>query len=137
MIRSRPAWLASVLACGVLVAGCGSSSSTSTSSSGAAAAPASSSSSSTSAPATSSTSAQGSSSVQAQVAACKQTLTAQTALPQRIKSKLEADCVKAANGDKGAIKQAAREVCEEIIRSSSIPAGVAKEHALAACSRAK
>jgi len=132
MIRSSSRWLATALAGGLLIAGCGSSSSTTTSSQ------------STSTPAAASTPAATSTptttgagpvapNLQAAVAACKQAIQAQRTLTAGAKSKLEAICGKAAKGDTAAIKQAAREVCEEVVKTSAVPAGPAREQALAAC----
>jgi hypothetical protein len=73
--------------------------------------------------------------VQAAVAACKQGIQSQPTLPAGAKTKLEAVCEKAAKGDTNAVKQAAQEVCEEVINNSAVPAGSAKEQALAACKK--
>ena len=71
--------------------------------------------------------------MQAAVAACKQTTSRRRPLPAGAKTKLEAVCAKAANGDTSSVKAAAREVCEEVIKTSAVPAGPAREQALAAC----
>jgi hypothetical protein len=119
----------------VLIAGCGSSTSSSSTSAG------------TSAPATTASTATTSAtspipnassipkgiSPEAEIAACKKGLEAQTTFPAGLKARLEADCVKAAHGDKAAIKQGARELCEEVVRTSRLAVGAAKEKALALC----
>ncbi|MBA3808512.1 MAG: hypothetical protein H0X28_09000 [Solirubrobacterales bacterium] len=71
--------------------------------------------------------------IAAAVATCKSQIEAQSTLPAGAKSKLEAVCEKAAKGDTAAVKVAAREVCEEVIKNSPVPAGAAQEQALAAC----
>jgi hypothetical protein len=126
-------WTVLAIVGGGLIAGCGSSSSTTTSSQ------------STSTPAAASSTPTATSgakitgagvaipNVQAAVAACKQAIQAQTTLSAGAKSKLEAICEKAAKGDTTAVRQAAREVCEEVIKTSAVPAGPAREQALAAC----
>jgi hypothetical protein len=67
------------------------------------------------------------------VTICKQQIKAQPTLPSGAKGKLEAVCEKAAKGDTKAVKQTAREVCEEIVNSSKVLAGATKEQSLAAC----
>jgi hypothetical protein len=55
-----------------------------------------------------------------------------------VKSKLTSLCDKAASGDVNGAKQAAAEVCKEIVNASvpsSAPAGI-KDQALAACKKA-
>jgi hypothetical protein len=127
-------WTVLAIVGGGLVAGCGSSSSTTTSSqSTSTPAAASSTSTTTTTPATTAGSGVAIPNVQAAVAACKQTIQSQTTLSAGAKSKLEAVCSKAAKGDTTAVKQAAREVCEEVIKTSAVPAGPAREQALAAC----
>jgi len=49
------------------------------------------------------------------------------------KSKIKRVCEKAANGDKEAARNAAQEVCEELINSSPLPSSSAKKAALSAC----
>ncbi len=135
MIRRRSAWLIGLFLCAALIAGCGSSSSTTSSQSSTPAA-------STSTPAaTGTTSTTTSTSTRAvppaniaqAVATCKSQIAAQSTLPAGAKSKLEAVCEKAARGDTAAVKVAAREVCEEVIKNSAVPSGSAQEQALAAC----
>jgi hypothetical protein len=126
MIRKLSAGLLVALIGGALIAGCGSSSSTSSSSAPAAT--------------TSSTPAGGTSTspgIAAAVAACKSGIQGASSLSATSKSKLEAVCEKAAHGDKEAVSKAAREVCAEVVNSSPIPSGSAKEKALAACKQDK
>ena len=135
MIRRRSSWLVAVLLCGALIAGCGSSSSSSTAASTASTGgtPASTSPSSTTASPLHLSGAQ----LAQAVAVCKQQIQSQSTLPAGAKGKLEAVCEKAARGDTGAVKQAAREICEEVVNNSKIPAGAAKEQALTACKGTK
>lgn len=133
MIRRRSSWLVGVLVCGALAAGCGSSSNSSKSSSPATTStPAAAATSSTPA-STSSAVPVGPATVQQAVASCKQAIQAQTTLTAAAKAKLEGMCAKAATGDTTALKKAAQEVCENIIKSSKVPAGAATEQALLAC----
>jgi hypothetical protein len=135
MIRRPVAWLALLLLAGALLAGCGSGSSTTTATT--------TTSQSTSTPAatapaggsTAPTTPSGTSAIASPQAvdACKQAIRSQKTLPPNAKSKLEAVCVKAANGDTAAVRKAAREVCEEVINRSPVPAGASKDQALAAC----
>jgi hypothetical protein len=122
-------WLLAALIAGVLLAGCGSSSSTTSSAAPATTAAAATTSSTPSATITPVGGA-------AAVAACKQAIQAQTTLPAGAKSKLEAICAKAASGDQAAVRKAAQEVCEEVVNKSAVPAGAAREQALAACKQA-
>jgi hypothetical protein len=129
MIRRLSTSMLVALVSGALLAGCGSSSSSSTTSG-------TTSGSTSSAPATSSTSTSGPSSIPAvasAVAACKRGVQAAPTLSSTTKSKLEGICDKAANGDQEAARKAAKEVCTEIVNSSPLPAGSAKDQALAAC----
>jgi len=66
------------------------------------------------------------------VAACKSSIQAAPTLTADEKSKLTSICDKAANGDEAGVKQAAYQVCQEIVKSS-VPAGSAQTTALAAC----
>ncbi len=140
MTRSRLSWLLGLLACGALIAGCGSSSTTTSQSSSTTAT-------TTSAPAatsstaattstsggTSSTAGKSAASIRQEIVQCKQEIAAQSSLPAKAKAKLEAVCAKAAKGDTAAVKQAAREICEEVINGSAVPAGPTREKALSAC----
>lgn len=124
----------------VAITGCGSSSSGSSSSSASssAAPAATSATASASAPASSSAAAGGSGAaaaspaVQQAVAACKSSINAAPTLTADEKTKLSAICDKAANGDEAGVKQAAYQVCQEIVKSS-VPSGAAQTSALAAC----
>jgi hypothetical protein len=120
---------------GGILAGCGSSSSTSSAHGSSTQAPASSSQSSTPGSNSGVNPSGGVSgpNVAAATAACKQTIHSQSTLSAGAKGKLEAVCAKAARGDTAAVHKAAQEVCEEVIRTSAVPAGSAREHALAAC----
>ncbi len=71
------------------------------------------------------------------VAACKQALHEETTLPASAKAKLEGVCDKAGSGNAAEVRKAAEEVCVEVVRSSAVPAGPAKEEALAACKSGK
>jgi hypothetical protein len=127
MVTRRSPWLAVVLLSGVLVAGCGSSSSSSTTSTA-----------STSATPTistpSSVSGANSEVTQAAVAACRAGV-AHAAVSASVKSKLEDICNEAAKGNINAAREAAKKVCVEIVNSSPIPSGPAKEAALSACNK--
>ena len=133
MIRSRFLWLVGVLACGALIAGCGSSSSTSSSTASTTSKPAATTSTTSTTATTSSTPALSGAALTQAVSLCKNQIKAQTTLPAGAKSKLEGVCEKAAKGDSAAVKQVAREVCEEVVNSSKVPGGAAKEQALSAC----
>jgi hypothetical protein len=71
------------------------------------------------------------------VAECKSVIKEAPTLGASTKAKVEAICNKAADGDLAGARAAAKEVCEEVINSSPIPAGAIKEHALAACKAAQ
>lgn len=127
MVTRRSPWLAVVLLSGVLVAGCGSSSSSGTTSTA-----------STSPTPTISTpaSVSGANSqiTQAAVAACRAGVT-HAAVSASVKAKLENICNEAAKGNVTAAREAAKKVCVEIVNSSPIPGGPAKEAALSACNK--
>jgi hypothetical protein len=127
MVTRRSPWLAVVLLCGVLVAGCGSSSSSSTSSQAATT-------SSTPAKTTSVPTGTTSQVTQAAVAACRAGV-AHSAVSASVKAKLETICNEAASGNAGAAREAAKKACVEIVNSSPLPAGAGKEAAIAACNR--
>jgi hypothetical protein len=134
MIRSRSTWLVGLLACGALITGCGSSSkpTSSSQSSSSSSSPATTATTS-STPTTSSTnSSKSGTSLQAEIATCKHEIASQSTLPAGAKAKLEAVCGEAAKGNTAAVKKAAREVCEEVIDKSPVPASD-KQQALAAC----
>ncbi len=131
MIPRLTTWLAVALAGGVLVAGCGSSStstSTTTTSQSTSTAVATTASSGTAVPAVANNPA-----VQEAVAACKHGVQSASGLSSSSKAKIESICDKAANGDANAAKEAARELCIEIVNASPVPSGSIKEQAIAAC----
>jgi len=135
MTGQRFSMLLAVISCLAVLAGCGSSSSSSTSSSPAATTTAAASSTSTpsstpSIPSGTPSSAQ----IQAAVEECKTIIASESKLPAGAKEKLEGACSKAAKGDTAAVKQAAREVCEEVINASPLPAA-AKTQALPNCKK--
>lgn len=152
LARSLPPLLAAV----VLLAGCGSSSSSSSSTgSGAVTGTISgtvsqTSSSSTAPPATSTspttttgTSATTGSSASPTppsaanaVASCKRGVQSLPHLKQSIRKRLETICEKAAAGDVKAKRKAAQEACRELVNASPLPAGEARDRALAACKNA-
>jgi hypothetical protein len=119
-----------------LLAGCGGGSS-STASSQSSSTP----SVTTSAPAATSstptTGAGGGLAVQQAVSSCRSVVKRATTLPANLKAKVEGICDKAASGDLNGARAAAKEVCVEVINSYPIPAGPAKDQALAACNKAK
>jgi len=140
MIGRRSTFPLAVLLCGGLVAGCGSSSST-TSSSVTAAQTAPAAVTSTPAAATGTTPAGASPSVPSSeaagiVAACKEVIAEAPTLPASTKAKVEGICNKAASGNIEGARKAAKEVCTEVINAEPIPAGAAKEEALANCKKA-
>ncbi len=126
MTLGRSPLLAAALALAVILGGCGSSSSSSSSAS-------TSQSTASSTPSTSAAGALTGASAAEAVEVCKKEIAAQTTLPASAKAKLEGVCDKASKGDSAAVKKAAQEVCEEVINTSAVPAGAAKEEALAAC----
>lgn len=71
--------------------------------------------------------------IQQEVAECHHLIETQKALSASAKSKLSAACDKAGKGDTAAVKQAAREVCEEVIQKAPSLPSAAKESALASC----
>jgi hypothetical protein len=130
-MRKLSTCLLIVLFGGLLLAGCGKSSSTSsteTITTGSQASGASTSSGGTTAP--TGTSAASPQVVKQQVAICKQNINAVSKLSASAKAKLEASCEKA-----GASATAQRKVVHELCRelASRLPAGVARERALAVC----
>jgi hypothetical protein len=71
--------------------------------------------------------------LQKAVAECHHLIETQKALSATSKAKLSEACDKAGKGDTQAVKTAAREVCEEVVKEASSLPSVAKETALAAC----
>lgn len=128
-MRTLFTWLSIPLAAGVLLAGCGSSSSSSTSgstSSTAVGSTAPSTTGSTTSPATA-----------AAVESCRRGAKAIPTLSSSTRTKIETICDKAASGNPAAVRTAAREVCEEIVKVSPLPEGSAKRHAIAGCKSAE
>jgi len=131
MLAGRVAWLIAMLIGAALIAGCGSSSSNSaatTPSTGSAP-----SSSTPSTPSSSSTPALTGAAREEAITACKSSIRSAKTLPSAAKAKLEGVCEKAANGDLNAVRNAAREICEEVAKNSGVPAGAAREAVLGAC----
>jgi TolA-binding protein len=145
MVCRLHTYLLLALAAAALLAGCGSSSSSSSSSgSSVATSPTSSTSStgqtgSTATTPTSSTptsTSPKSSGGAAAVASCRHGVQLLPHLKQSIKEKLEEICQKAASGDVNAKRKAAQEACRELVNASPLPAGEARNRALAACKNA-
>ncbi len=66
------------------------------------------------------------------VALCKTTVNGQPTLSASAKSQLDGVCDKTGTGNVSAVRTAAYQVCQEIIRAS-FPAGAARTQGLAAC----
>jgi hypothetical protein len=62
--------------------------------------------------------------------ACSQLALAEARLPASARRKLEGAC---SGGEASAVEAALREVCEQVIGSSTVPAGTAREQALKVC----
>ncbi|MDX6513910.1 MAG: hypothetical protein QOE36_3414 [Gaiellaceae bacterium] len=73
--------------------------------------------------------------VKAAVESCKQAVDAQPTLSASDKSDLKGLCDKAASGDPAAVQKAAKEVCIKIVKGQ-VPAGAARDQAVAACAQA-
>ena len=123
MIRRLSSGLLVALVGVALLAGCGSSSSSSSSSG------------STSSSTT--TGAASTPAVAAAVEKCKQGVSKLPTLSQSTKSRLESICDKAASGDENAARTAAREACEEIVKSSPLPDGVGRTKRIEGCKDAE
>jgi ABC-type glycerol-3-phosphate transport system substrate-binding protein len=119
-----------LLAGAVLLAGCGSSSGSSSSGSTAATG-------STSSSSTASTGAATNPHVAAAIEQCKHGVSVLPTLSATTKHRLESICDKAASGDADAARTASREACEEIVKASPLPAGEARNRALAGCKDAE
>ena len=115
-------WLVVALAGGVLLAGCGSSSKSTAGSQ-------------TTSTASTVTGPAALTPVQAQqaVATCKRSIQAQSGISASIKAQLAKTCEKAATGSPADLQKVAQEVCVELVNASHIPAGAARERALAIC----
>ena len=118
MMLKLSTWLVVALAAGALMAGCGSGGSTT---------------STASTTTTGSQTAVPPADAQQAVASCEQALRSQNAISASAKAKLEAICKKAGNGGQAGLQTVARELCIEIINASHVPAGAAKQRALAVC----
>jgi ABC-type Fe3+-hydroxamate transport system substrate-binding protein len=147
MVRRLHASLLPALVVAVLLAGCGSSSSSSSSSGSSAATAPTSSAAQTGSTATTPTSTTPTSTTPtstspklprgaAAVASCRHGVQSLPHLKQSIKEKLEEICQKAASGDVNAKRKAAQEACRELVNASPLPAGEARDRALAACKNA-
>jgi hypothetical protein len=73
--------------------------------------------------------------VQQAVAACKQSINSQPTLSASLKSKLTKLCEKAATGNVADAKKITQEVCTDVVKGANIPAGPARDQALAACKK--
>jgi ABC-type phosphate transport system substrate-binding protein len=125
-------WLLVALTGGAFVAGCGSSSNSTTSSQTtptATVAPGSTTTSGTTTTTLPLTPAQAKQAVET----CKHGVQAESSIPSSAKPKLEKTCEKAATGNTAAIRQVAEEACVLLVNASHIPAGAARERALAVC----
>jgi hypothetical protein len=69
----------------------------------------------------------------AAVASCRHGVQSLPRLKQSTKERLETICEKATSGDVNAKREAAEEACRELVNASPLPAGEAKNRALAAC----
>jgi hypothetical protein len=70
------------------------------------------------------------------VADCKRGIRRLPHLKQSTTEKLEKICEKAASRDVDAKRKAAEEACRELVNASPLPAGEARDRALAACKNA-
>jgi hypothetical protein len=142
MVRRLHASLLPVLAAAVLLAGCGSSSSSSSSSGSSAATSSTPSTAQTGSTATTPTSSTPTSTSPklpggaAAVASCRHGVQSLPHLKQSTREKLEEICQKADSGDVNAKRKAAQEACRELVNASPLPAGEARDRALAACKNA-
>lgn len=133
MTRLRAVNLLAALLLVALLVGCGSSSSSSAGST-AATSP-----STSSTATTSSTASTGSAklpAVSSAVASCKHGVEQLPTLRASTRAKLVAICEKAGSGDPEVTRKAAEEACREIVNASPLPAGSAKNRALAGCKHA-
>jgi hypothetical protein len=131
MLRRRSAWLAAMLVGAALIAGCGGSSSKSSTTTPSTGSTASSSTAST--PSSTSTPGLTGAAREEAIKSCKSSIRSAKTLPSSAKTKLEGVCEKAANGDLNAVRTAAREICEEVVKNAGVPAGAQREAALRAC----
>lgn len=117
MIPKVSTWLVAVLAGGALVAGCGSSNNSTSSST-------------SSSQSSTATSAQAR---QQAVEHCKHGIQALPSISASAKASLEQSCGKMASGSQTAQQEITKQVCVELVNASHIPAGAARERALAVC----
>jgi hypothetical protein len=113
---------AAVLASACLIAGCGTASSTA----GPGTTP------TTTTPSTGTTTL----SKAASVAACHRVIASSPGLTASEKAKVATLCDKAATENPVQVREAAAQICAELVNGSKIPAGTAKSQALAACKAA-
>lgn len=106
-------WVVVALAAAVLMAGCGSSGGSTTTVTNQTAIP--------------------SGSAQQAVASCEDAVRSQHTISASAKAKLEAICKKAGSGGQAGLQNVAHEVCIELLEAAHVPAGAAKDKALAAC----
>ncbi len=66
-------------------------------------------------------------------ASCKQKVQSQKSIPPSTKATLERICGGAAKIDPAAIRKATEEACLALLNASHVPAGAARERALAIC----
>ncbi len=66
-------------------------------------------------------------------AVCKKAVQVQPTLSASAKTRLERTCEKASGGGQATLRQIAHELCVEVIKSSHLPAGRAREQARAVC----
>ena len=69
------------------------------------------------------------------VEACKQQIAAQPGIDASVKADLTKICEKAASGDEQAVRDATKQVCTKLVEAN-VPAGSARDQALAACDQA-
>lgn len=70
------------------------------------------------------------------IASCKHGVQSLPHLPPSARERLEAICERGVNGDVNAKRNAAEEACRELVKASLLPAGAARNRALAACNKA-
>jgi hypothetical protein len=70
------------------------------------------------------------------IAQCRRVVEARPGLSTTVKGQLDELCQKAASENPIAVRQSAEQVCVDLVNSSTIPAGVSKSQALAACKTA-
>jgi hypothetical protein len=73
--------------------------------------------------------------IKAAVESCKSSIDAQTTLSEDVKTDLKGICDKAGSGKIDDVQAATKEVCTKIVEDQ-VPAGAARDQALAACDQA-